>query len=271
MLTSGVLEGRYSLIMRMEQAEGISQDTRVMLQGLEIGRVTTVNPQRDSTSGTLTFLATLSVRERFPDGTRLSLPTGTSAAITQAGVLGGTVIQLKMPDRVIGVPDLQPDDTIRAERTPSTMDALGDIAARFREDVAATLEETKTLLQETTRLVATTRGAIDVTTPQLMEVMDRLAENLNRTDHILAELSPRVGPIADSISVTVGSTRTLVMELQTLVASTNAMTNENRDAITSIVASFDRTAQILAHFADQVSRRPLRLLTGVKPADTTNR
>ncbi len=270
-ITSGVLEGRYQLYMQMEQAEGISQDTRVVLQGLEIGRVTSVNPQVDSAAGTLGFLATLTVRERFPDGSRLLLPAGTDAAIAQAGVLGGMVIELQMPDSGLGGPALQAGDTIAADRTPSTVDALGAVAARFQEDVAATLEDTKTLLRQTTLLVESTRSAIDQTTPELLTVVERLVDNLDRTEHILAELGPRVGPLTDSITVAVGSTRALVVEVQDLVSTTGAITNENRHAIASIVESFERTAQILAHFADQVSRRPLRLLTGVKPADTTSR
>ena len=76
MLTSDMLEGRYNVHMRASGAEGLSQDTRVELQGLDIGRVTAVSPQLDTATNTLTFFATLSIRERFPDGTRLRLPVG---------------------------------------------------------------------------------------------------------------------------------------------------------------------------------------------------
>jgi len=38
-LTSGALEGRYDLHVRVDEAEGLTQDTRVLLQGLQIGRV----------------------------------------------------------------------------------------------------------------------------------------------------------------------------------------------------------------------------------------
>jgi ABC-type transporter Mla subunit MlaD len=66
--TSGWLEQRYDLYLRVASAEGLTADSRVFLQGLEVGRVRSVSPRVDSTSRQVAFLARMSIRERFPDG-----------------------------------------------------------------------------------------------------------------------------------------------------------------------------------------------------------
>ncbi len=267
-VTSGVLEGRYNIYMRVALAEGLTADTRVSLQGLEVGRVRDVFPRVDSATNTLDFIATLSIRERFADGTRLSLPRGTHALITEAGLIGGTAVHLEMPAQ-IGGGFLEPGDTIESERAATTMEALGTIAEQLSDDVSATLEQVRLLLAATTGTLDETRLAIADVTPQIRTVLDRLAGTMDRTDHILAQIGPRVGPMADTIMATIVDTRTLVGAMQTLVDTASSMTNRNAEVLADVLLSFERTAEVLAYFADQVSRRPMRMFTGVTPPDST--
>ncbi len=267
-VTSGVLEGRYVIHMRVALAEGLTADTRVSLQGLEVGRVRDVFPHVDSATNTLDFVATLLIRERFADGTRLSLPRGTHARITEAGLIGGTAVHLEMPQQV-GGGFLEPGDTIESERAATTMEALGTIAEELSDDVSATLEQARLLLAATTSTLDETRLAIAEVTPQISTVLDRLAGTMDRTDHILAQIGPRLGPMADTIMATIGDTRTLMGAMQTLVDTASSMTNRNAEVFAKVLLSFERTAEVLAHFADQVSRRPMRMFTGVTPPDST--
>ncbi len=267
-VTSGVLEGRYDIYMRVALAEGLTADTRVSLQGLEVGRVRDVFPRVDSATNTLDFIATLSIRERFADGTRLSLPRGTHALIREAGLIGGTAVHLEMPAQ-IGGGFLEPGDTIESERAATTMEALGTIAEELSDDVSATLEQARLLLAATTGTLDETRLAIADVTPQIRTVLDRLAGTMDRTDHILAQIGPRVGPMADTIMATIVDTRTLVGAMQTLVDTASSMTNRNAEVLADVLLSFERTAEVLAYFADQVSRRPMRMFTGVTPPDST--
>jgi hypothetical protein len=68
---------------------------------------------------------------------------------------------------------------------------------------------------------------------------------------------------------TIGDTRTLVGAMQTLVDTASSMTNRNAEVLADVLLSFERTAEVLAYFADQVSRRPMRMFTGVTPPDST--
>ena len=50
-----------------------------------------------------------------------------------------------------------------------------------------------------------------------------------------------------------------------LAVTALAMSNENRDDIRIAIDQLARSAEILQNFAERVSRRPLRILTGVRP------
>lgn len=266
-ITSGALERRYDIHMRVAQADGLTQDTRVSLQGLEIGRVRNVSPRVDSATNALEFIATLSIRERFADGTILSLPRGTHALVTEAGLIGGTVITLEVPGQTASG-FLEPGDTIEARRLATTIEALGIIAEELSNDVAATLEQTRLLLAATTGTLDLTQSAIADIAPQVITVLNQLAGTIDRTDRVLAQVEPRIGPLADSVMATLGDTRILVMDMQTLVDTAGSMANQSAAVFADIMDSLERTATVLAHFADQISRRPMRMFTGVTPPDS---
>lgn len=265
-LTSGLLEGRYALYMRAGTAQGLSRDTRVMLQGLQIGRVTQVNPRLDQATNTLHFVAELSIRERFPDGTRLLLPAGTKAVITQpAAFVVAPIIDLLMPSSAPDRAVLQPGDTLDSERPASVLDALSSIASTLSRDITMTLQETRELVALSTRTVDETGKLLATTGPRLTETLTRLSENLDRAERTLAAVEPRVGPLADSMVATFADTRRVLLQLDSLTSVAHGMATENRVAINEAIKHLHRSAIILENFADQLSRRPLRMLTGITP------
>ena len=83
LLTSNPLERRQDFFMRATTADGLERDTRVFLQGLQVGRVTQIVPRVDA--GELFFVAHLSLLMQYPDGTPLA---GTSPEVP--AVPGGT-------------------------------------------------------------------------------------------------------------------------------------------------------------------------------------
>jgi ABC-type transporter Mla subunit MlaD len=277
-LTSGLLEGRYQLHMRAAEAEGLTQDTRVELQGLEIGRVAAVNPHLDSASNRLDFIATLSIRERFPDGTRLRLPVGTQAIIAPPPTLvGAAIIEFEMPPPSPGAAYLQPGDTLESDRRSNMMEALLEIATGMKGDILEALTETRELVVRTTATVDETGTLLANARPQLEHVLDQLSQGLERTNSILAQVEPRVGPVSDSIMVALETTNRLLVELDSLAITAHDMASENREDIDFAIDRLTRSAVIFEHFAEQLSRRPLRMLWGVTPppppdsavADTT--
>lgn len=264
-LTSGLLERRYSVHMRAPTAEGLTQDTRVYLQGLHIGRVQQVNPTVDSTTNTLRFVVRLAIQDRFPDGTPIRLPAGTRGVITQPNpVVGAPLIQLELPaagDRGF----LQPGDTIESSRVQTVVDVLGGVATQLAEELGATLDQTRQLVARAARTIDQSNALLTTSRPQVRDLFQQLAHNLQRTERILTRLEPQVGGMADTLMSTLVLTQRVMHRFDSLSATAYAMTTENRDAITEIVRHLNRSAVILENFADRLSRRPLRFLTGVTP------
>ncbi|MBI4421603.1 MAG: hypothetical protein HY560_12330 [Gemmatimonadetes bacterium] len=263
-VTSGLGHVRYDLFMRTESAQDLTPDTRVFLQGLEIGRIRQLYPLRDPQSGTLTFVARLSINERFPDGTQVSLPAGSHALIAQTSPIAAPVVQILTPRDLRQAVYLEPGDTIGSERQTSAMDRLGDVAQQLSTEVEEALKETRALLAGTNRTVVRTDSLVATTTPLVQRVLTDLAGSLERADRMLATLEPRVGPAADSLTATLAETRQLLKRLQDVATTTNTLATENREAIRETIDHLRRSSIFMDNFIQQVSRRPMRMLTGVK-------
>ena len=269
-VTSGLGTRRYDLYMRTESAEDLTTDTRVFLQGLEIGRVRQLNPILDSTSNTLRFVARLSIDQEFPDGAPVRLPLGTAALIAQTSPISAPVVQIQTPTSSRTAAYLQNGDTIKSTRNVNAMDRLGDVADRLSSEVEDALGETRRLLSGTNRAVARTDSLLVTSAPLMERSLRQLAASLERTDRMLGDLEPRVGPVTDSLTATLADTRRVLQRLDQLAATANGMASENRESLRLTIDHLLRSSVVMDHFVEQVSRRPMRMLTGVKtPKDST--
>ena len=277
-ITSNALDDRQDFYMRAATADGLTQDTRVSLRGLQIGRVTQVNPRVDDAG--VSFVARLSLRRTYPDGTPLQLPVGTRAVIAAPLPISiaAAAVDLEIPGQAAGTEFLQPGDTIDSDRIPGAVDLLGEVATALKSEVLQTLAQTQVLIEQSTRTIAETHGIIEstqsligATTPKVEEALELLAASLERTDQILAEISPRVGPLQDSLMATLAQARRILTSFDTLATTAHELLAENRNVIQEALARLAHTTTVLDHFAEQVTRRPLRFLTGVTPPppDTT--
>jgi ABC-type transporter Mla subunit MlaD len=264
-VTSGLGEVRNDLFLRVASAEALTQDTKVVLQGLSVGRIRQVNPLVDSTSGGISFLARLSIQDQFPNGTKLRLPVGTRALISQPTPIAPAVIELVFPESTPLGQYLEPGDTVDSERGRDILAAVGDLAEAVSSEIDGALAETRALMARTNDAVRQTQQLMAANGPRVEEVLTRLAGTLDDTRMLLADIQPRIGPLHDSITVTLVDTRQLLHRMDTLVTTASEMADENRDVFRETAELLLRSAVVLEHFADQVSRRPTRLLTGVRP------
>ena len=263
-VTSGLGEVRYDLFLRTASAENLARDTRVLLQGLAVGRVRQVSPVIDTLTGRIEFVARLSLQDRFPNGVELTLPVGTRAVISQPTPIAPPVVQLVVPETPPGA-FLAPGDTLPAERVQNVLDAVGQIANELRGQLTGALADTRALMARTDTTLQQTQRLMRANAPLVQNALVQLAANLERTERILDEIEPRVGPVQDSIMLTLTDTRRVLARADSLLATTHTLVIDNKDAVTEVSDLLLRSARILEHFADQVSRRPTRLLTGVRP------
>lgn len=275
-VTSNALDVRQGFYMRAATADGLTEDTRVLLQGLQVGRVAQVSPL--VSEGGVSFVAELRLRQVYPDGTPLQLPAGTRAIIAAPLPISAAVVDLELPPGKPGTVFLQPGDTLDAHRVAGAVDLLGGVATELKEEVLQTLVQTRRLIEqstatiaETQRVIASTQEVLSTTTPQIDQALQMLAQSLERTDQILAEISPRIGPFQDSLAATLTQAQRILSSFDTLATTAQELLVDNRTVVQEALARLAHTTTLLDHFAEQVTRRPLRLLTGVKPPppDTT--
>ena len=218
----------------------------------------------DSSQGILTFVARLAISERYPSGSHVRLPLRSRAVIAQTSPIAAPVIQILTPTDARAVRYLQAGDTIDSERRVSAIDQLGEVASKLSGEIDTTLRDTRAMMRRASSAVAQTQTAMALLTPLMEQSLKRVITNLERTDRMLATLEPRLDPLADSVSVALHDTRVVLRHLDTLSANANTVATENRAAIHEAVERLRRSATLMEHFAEQVSRRPTRLLTGVK-------
>lgn len=267
--TKGWNKRQFDLYMRSESARDLTSDTRVLLQSLPVGEVKGIAPKLDSLTNRLQFIVHLRIDERFQDGTELRLPLGTRAEIVQANMLGGVGIELRMPERAVG--RLASGDTIISVRLSSGLDAIAQIADSLRQQTALVLTDTRTLIDNLTKTVILAHRELERTAPgvrstldEMTNVLAQLRPTLVRADSLMGSVHGAVGGLTDSISNTLAQTHSLLSHLDSLAMTASAIAGENRDVVRTTAENLYVISAKLEHFLDEVSRRPLRLFTGVQ-------
>jgi len=273
--TSGWGQHRYDIYVRVASAEGITTDTRVLVKGLEVGRVTRITPRVAAATGAISFLARLSVAESFQDGARLQLPVGTRAQIEQVNqISAAALIRLELPDTAArGRTFLQAGDTISSTRRVSPLDAMSDVAAHLSQEVEAVLHESHRTLARMQSTLGQVNETVRGITPDVEATLHNVAGTMERMNGMIARVD-RAG-FPDSLSATLATSHRALQRIDSLTGAAQILTAENRRDLREAVTNLTRLSRQLNHFADEVSRRPYRLLTGVKPLsqprDTTRR
>ncbi len=275
--TKGWNRGRFDVYATTTSAEDLNVDTRVFLQGFEVGRVAAVAPVVERDSVSLRFVARLRLLTEYPGGGPVKLPRGTVAEIRPSGALvGGVVIALVLPGRWAGV--VEPGDTLPSIRRLTQLEAIAQAADSLRDEITLLLTDTRDLVGRVGRTVDLAHEQVALTGPGLRGTLDevratlaQLRPALARADSVLATTHGRLGPLQDSILVTLGDARRLVLGLDSLTRTARGMADENREEIRHTIRTMLTVGLRLDHFLEQVSRRPLRMITGVRPLppDTT--
>ncbi len=263
--TSGWGEHRYDIYVRVASAEGITTDTRVRVKGLEVGHVTRITPRVDATTGAISFLARLSVAESFQDGSRLRLPLGTWAQIEQVNQISpAALVRLEPPDTaVLGHRFLQAGDTINSTRRVAPLDAMSEAAAHLSREVEIVLHESHRTLARVQSTLGQVNETVRGITPDAEATLHNVAATMERLNGMIARVDKAGFP--DSLSATLATSHRALQRLDSLTGTAQVLTAENRRDVREAVTNLTQLSRQLNHFVDEMSRRPYRLLTGVKP------
>lgn len=271
-LTRGWTERRFTIYMRSPSVQDLKQDTPVFLQGLNIGEVSAISPMGDSLAmGPPEFLVALRLRERFANGVPIRLRLGTAGEIVSTGLIGSASIALVVPKNDIQAV-LVEGDTIRGALTQGWTDVLKEVADTLRTQVSGILRDTRQLLATLDRTAATAQSEMTATAPELRttlasarQVLDRLEPVIDQARTTLATTDTNVATMRDSLSVLLSDTRRLINHADTLAVDVARTTSELTPDVRQTLRNVHSLSVKLEYFMDQISRRPHRLLTGVRP------
>lgn len=263
--TSGLGERRYNVFLRVASAEGISVDTRVMLQGLQVGRVKSVSPRVDSVSRAVSFVARMSIAEKFADGARLQLPVGTRAELVPASQLSPAVeVRLLLPDTVGHMTSvLAAGDTLTAARRGSALEGLTRVADELSTEVREVLRQTHRTLARVQGTLTRVDHTVRAAAPNVDTTLANVARTMERVNTLVASLERQALP--DSLGAALARTNRLLLRLDTLAGTATSITTGHRAAIGETLENLNILTRQLNHFATEITKRPYRLLTGVKP------
>jgi ABC-type transporter Mla subunit MlaD len=262
--TSGWGERRYDLYLRAASAEGLTADSKVVLQGLEVGRVNRVVPRVDSTTRTVTFIARLSMIERFSGGVDLRLPAGTRGELEPANQFSPAVlIRLVLPDSGRRTGRLLAEgDTIETTRKVPVLDQVAEVAQHLSAEVEEVLHRTHQTMEHVDVILAQANGVLKDVRPSIVATLADMSTTMERVNKLVQRLDPG---LADSVSSALAVSNRVLLRVDSLAAQASQMTTENREDVRTAVANLTQLTRQLNHLAEEVSRRPYRLLTGVKP------
>ncbi len=272
-VTRGWTERRITLYMLSPNVQDLKQDTPVFLQGLAIGEVASISPLADTGQmiGAPEFLVALRLRERYANGVPIRLPLGTRAEISSTGLIGAASIALQVPKNNISAV-LAPGDTIRGELTQGWTDVLKEVADTLKTQVSDILKDTRKLLATLDKTAGATQTEISTTGPELRatlasarQVLDRLEPMIEQTRTTLATTDTSIGVLQDSLALLLGDTRRLVNRADTLTSTVAQTASDVTPDIRQTLKNVYILSAKLEYFIDQVSRRPHRLVTGIRP------
>jgi ABC-type transporter Mla subunit MlaD len=270
--TSGWGVDRYDVFVRTENAQDVALDSKVFMQGLEVGRVAGIAPRPVGEAGRLEFIIRMSLLDRFPDGTPLRLPRGTTAEVL-TGLLGGATIQLTVSPGSGG--SLAPGDTIEMRRGTSPIEAFGALASDLKGTIqqtlasaTATMNSVRGLADSLQIATGTARRFLVSAQPGTEKVLDGVSTNLDRLRLVLDSANARTGLTFSQLNETLVQSRVLLASVDTLTRLLAAMGGENRPEINAMIVNFRNISTELGYVLEQLSRRPLRFISGVKIPDS---
>lgn len=266
--TSGWGRRTFDLYILADNTAGISIDTKIFMQGLEVGRVAFIAPRPSSRQGELEFVIHAEMTAQFADGTPLQLVRGVTAEV-ETSILGASTLQLAVRDTIPG--RLEPGDTIPMIRTSPALEAFGALARDLKGSIQGALAATTDALRSVQRLSdslavtsSTARNFLLGMQPGIEKVLVEVAANLERTRRLLDSVDVRSGVTMGQVDSTLMQSRRLMASVDSLTRLVTAMGGENRPEIRAIIVNSRLLSEQLLFVMEEMSKRPTRALSGVE-------
>lgn len=261
-LSPAVAGNTYPLYTEFDRIDGVNAQSNVVLRGYAVGRVGAIEP-RVTEEGNLRFRVQLDIDAQLASGDSLLLPEGTVARLVPPPVIGAGYILLETPGHRGGT--LAPGSTIPGSRNTAVIEQVQGMTDNVSGEIISTLTVARSLMDSVTAAVGTANRALSETATLFPPLVDDLHQQLDATAALTADIQRQVNALSPAALATIDSVSALLSDSRALVGRLHGTVTASQPEIASILAHLDTTSILLTHFMREVSEKPLRVLSGVKP------
>jgi ABC-type transporter Mla subunit MlaD len=249
--------------------QGIAVESPIFLNGFSVGRVSEVRPHIDE-SGQLLFRLRMDILWRLDDAP-MPLHRGLRARIQPPTLdIGRGSIVLVMPDDSAKKIALRPGEVVPSVKMGGTTNRMQLVVDSVGRDLRLVIGEVEKLVQSlgvtvtaATTTMRTANATLASVNQEMPQVMSSVRSNLANADSLIRSLQT----VTPATVATLDSVRALLGDSRLAIARATNFLDANEPQIASTLANLDQASAVLSNLLKEVSRRPIKALTGVKPPE----
>ena len=251
--------------------QGIAEESQVILNGFNVGRVSEVRP-RVAENGALVFRVRMNIMWRLDNGAEMPLKNGLRARVVPPALdIGRGSIVLEM-DGASGT-SLKPGDVVPSVISGGTTNRMQLVVDSVGRDMRLVIAEVDKLVQALSVTVSTATSTMKTANTMIASVnqdlpamMSSAKANLASADSLIKGLHQ----VTPATIATLDSVRLLLGDSRVAIARATEFLDNNEPQLASTIANLDQASAVLNNLLKEVSRRPIKALTGVRPPDLTS-
>jgi ABC-type transporter Mla subunit MlaD len=252
--------------------QGIAQESPVFLNGFNVGRVSDVSP-RIAADGQLVFRVRMHIIWKLDNDAEMPLKQGLRARVVPPALdIGRGSIVLEMTPQRTAVA-LRPGDVVPSVVSGGTTNRMQLVVDSVGRDLRLVIAQVETLVQSLNSTVAsatatmkTANGMLASVNQELPGMMSSVRTNLASADSLMKGLHA----VTPATIATLDSVRGLLGDSRSAIARATEFLDNNEPQLASTIANLDQASAVLNNLLREVSRRPIKALTGVRPPDLTS-
>lgn len=254
----------------VSDVQGIGPESQIFLNGFNVGRVSEVRP-RVGDDGQLQFRVRMDILWRLDDEAPMPLHRGLRARIQPPTLdIGRGSIVLEMPDDGGAKIALVPGAVVPSVKMGGTTNRMQLVVDSVGRDLRLVIAQVETLVksldvtvQTATSTITSANTALASVNKELPGVMSSVRSNLASADSLIKSLHT----VTPATVATLDSVRALLGDSRIAIARATDFLDANEPQIASTLANLDQASAVLSNLLKEVSRRPIKAITGVKPPE----
>lgn len=250
--------------------QGIGEESPVFLKGFNVGRVSQVSPHVGPT-GQLLFRLRMDIVWRLADDAPVPLHEGLRARVVPPALDIGRGSILLESDGHRG-PALKPGDVVPSVQIGGTTNRMQLVVDSVGSDLRLVIASVERLVKSLDVTVASATATMKSANSMLASVnqeipgiVSSVRANLASADSLIRSLHT----VTPATVATLDSVRALLGDSRIAIARATEFLDANEPQLTSTIANLDHASAVLSNLLKEVSRRPIKALTGVKPPEQT--